>query len=76
MALLVAAWAAPAAAQLECPPIVLLYDENDPRIPIGPRHSAYVKIAEGCNRPCAFCAIPGIRGRFQSRRLESVVARR
>jgi ribosomal protein S12 methylthiotransferase len=51
-----------------------LYDERDPRLPIGPRHSAYVKIAEGCNRPCAFCAIPGIRGRFQSRRLESVVA--
>jgi len=51
-----------------------LYDETDPRIPIGPRHSAYVKIAEGCNRPCAFCAIPGIRGRFQSRRPESVVA--
>jgi ribosomal protein S12 methylthiotransferase len=51
-----------------------LYDERDPRLPIGPRHTAYVKIAEGCNRPCAFCAIPGIRGRFQSRRLESVVA--
>jgi ribosomal protein S12 methylthiotransferase len=51
-----------------------LYDERDPRIPIGPRHSAYVKIAEGCNRPCAFCAIPGIRGRFQSRRPESLVA--
>jgi ribosomal protein S12 methylthiotransferase len=51
-----------------------LYDHHDPRLPIGPRHTAYVKIAEGCNRPCAFCAIPGIRGRFQSRRLESVVA--
>jgi ribosomal protein S12 methylthiotransferase len=51
-----------------------LYDHHDPRLPIGPRHTAYVKIAEGCNRPCAFCAIPGIRGRFQSRRLEAVVA--
>jgi ribosomal protein S12 methylthiotransferase len=51
-----------------------LYDECDPRLLIGPGHSAYVKISEGCDRVCAFCAIPGIRGRFQSRRLESVVA--
>jgi ribosomal protein S12 methylthiotransferase len=51
-----------------------LYDEADPRLLIGPTHTAYVKIAEGCNRPCAFCAIPGIRGRFQSRTLESVRA--
>jgi len=51
-----------------------LYDEHDPRLVIGPGHSAYVKISEGCDRVCAFCAIPGIRGRFQSRRLESVVA--
>lgn len=51
-----------------------LYDEQSPRLLIGSRHSAYVKIAEGCDRVCAFCAIPGIRGRFQSRTLESVVA--
>ena len=51
-----------------------LYDENSPRLLIGPRHSAYVKIAEGCDRICAFCAIPGIRGRFQSRPLDSIVA--
>ena len=51
-----------------------LYDEHDPRLLIGPRHSAYVKISEGCDRVCAFCAIPGIRGPFQSRRLASVVA--
>ncbi len=51
-----------------------LYDEASPRLAIGPRHSAYVKIAEGCNRPCAFCAIPGIRGRFQSRGPDSLVA--
>ncbi len=51
-----------------------LYNERDPRLLIGPRHSAYIKIAEGCNRPCAFCAIPGIRGRFRSRALESIVA--
>jgi len=51
-----------------------LYDHESPRVLAGPRHSAYVKIAEGCDRICAFCAIPGIRGRFQSRRLDSVVA--
>jgi ribosomal protein S12 methylthiotransferase len=44
------------------------------RLLVGPRHSAYIKIAEGCDRICAFCAIPGIRGRFQSRTLESLRA--
>lgn len=34
---------------------------------------AYVKIAEGCNHRCAFCAIPGIRGRYRSRSLDSIV---
>ena len=51
-----------------------LYDEHSPRLLVGGRHSAYLKIAEGCDRVCAFCAIPGIRGRFQSRTLDSVVA--
>jgi ribosomal protein S12 methylthiotransferase len=51
-----------------------LMDEHAPRLLTGPRHSAYLKIAEGCDRVCAFCAIPGIRGRFQSRSVESVLA--
>jgi len=51
-----------------------LYDDRSPRLLVGPAHSAYVKIAEGCDRICAFCAIPGIRGRFQSRTLESLLA--
>ncbi len=51
-----------------------LYDERSPRLLVGPAHTAYVKIAEGCDRVCAFCAIPGIRGRFQSRSVGSVVA--
>lgn len=51
-----------------------LYDENEPRVLIGPTHTAYLKISEGCDRICAFCAIPAIRGRFQSRAPESVVA--
>ena len=51
-----------------------LYDESSPRLLLGARHSAYLKIAEGCDRVCSFCAIPSIRGKFQSRTLESVVA--
>jgi ribosomal protein S12 methylthiotransferase len=50
-----------------------LYDDASPRLLTGPGHSAYVKIAEGCDRVCTFCAIPGIRGRFQSRRLDSLL---
>ena len=39
-----------------------------------PPHLAYVKIGEGCSRHCSFCAIPGIRGRFQSRPPAAIVA--
>ncbi|WP_297963295.1 30S ribosomal protein S12 methylthiotransferase RimO [uncultured Anaerovibrio sp.] len=52
----------------------IIYDASVPRIPTTPKHTAYVKIAEGCNNRCAFCAIPLIRGRFRSRRLEDIVA--
>jgi ribosomal protein S12 methylthiotransferase len=51
-----------------------LYDEMAPRIRLGRPHSAYVKIAEGCNRNCAFCAIPIMRGKQRSRPIESIVA--
>src|SRR5512135_3722158 len=51
-----------------------LYDENTPRILATPKASAYIKIAEGCDHPCAFCIIPQLRGKFRSRRFESVVA--
>ena len=40
-----------------------------------PSHYAFVKIAEGCDRPCAFCFIPQMRGHFRSRRFGSIVAR-
>ncbi len=43
------------------------------RVLTTPRHSAYIKIAEGCNRMCAFCAIPLITGRYKSRPLEEIV---
>jgi ribosomal protein S12 methylthiotransferase len=51
-----------------------LYNEMAPRLRLGKPHSAYVKIAEGCNRNCAFCAIPIMRGRQRSRPIESIVA--
>lgn len=51
-----------------------LYDENTPRLLATPKHSAYIKIAEGCDHPCGFCIIPQLRGKFRSRRFESVVA--
>ncbi|MGH9617039.1 MAG: 30S ribosomal protein S12 methylthiotransferase RimO [Acidobacteriaceae bacterium] len=51
-----------------------LYNENTPRLRTTARSSAYVKIAEGCDHPCGFCIIPQIRGKFRSRRFESVVA--
>ena len=51
-----------------------LYDELTPRLRLGKQHSAYVKIAEGCNRNCAFCAIPLMRGKQRSRPIESIVA--
>ncbi len=49
-----------------------LYDEKTPRITTTPDYTAYVKIAEGCDNHCAFCAIPQIRGHFRSRRIEDV----
>ena len=51
-----------------------LYDETTPRLLARPKHSAYIKIAEGCDHPCTFCIIPQLRGQFRSRRFESVVA--
>ena len=51
-----------------------LYDETTPRLLATGRTSAYIKIAEGCDHPCTFCVIPNLRGKFRSRRFESVVA--
>jgi ribosomal protein S12 methylthiotransferase len=51
-----------------------LYDAATERVVAGPTHTAYVKIAEGCDRPCAFCIIPKLRGPQRSRRVEDVVA--
>jgi ribosomal protein S12 methylthiotransferase len=51
-----------------------LYVESTPRVLATPGHYAFIKIAEGCDRPCAFCFIPQMRGHFRSRRFGSIVA--
>lgn len=50
-----------------------LYDEYTPRLRATQSHTAFIKIAEGCDRPCAFCSIPLMRGSFRSRRFGSVI---
>ncbi len=47
-------------------------DYDTPRFRLTPPHTAYVKIAEGCNHPCSFCVIPQMRGRHRSRTVSSV----
>jgi ribosomal protein S12 methylthiotransferase len=49
-------------------------DYDTPRFRLTPAHSAYVKIAEGCNHPCSFCVIPQMRGKHRSRTMDSVLA--
>jgi len=50
-----------------------LYHDLSPRVLSTGSHTAYIKIAEGCDHPCTFCVIPQFRGAFRSRRFESVV---
>ena len=57
----------------ETAPEPYLYHDLTARVMTTPRHSAYIKIAEGCDHPCSFCIIPQFRGKFRSRRPESVV---
>jgi ribosomal protein S12 methylthiotransferase len=49
-------------------------DYDTPRFRLTPAHTAYVKIAEGCNHPCSFCVIPQMRGKHRSRSPQSVLA--
>ncbi len=49
------------------------YDKASERLRVTPRYSAYLKIAEGCDHRCAYCAIPIIRGNYRSRSQESIV---
>jgi ribosomal protein S12 methylthiotransferase len=50
-----------------------LMSEDTPRVLSTGKYSAYLKIAEGCDHPCSFCIIPQLRGKFRSRRFESVI---
>ncbi len=50
-----------------------LFEPAQPALSLTGGPFAYIKIAEGCNHPCAFCAIPGIRGRRRSRPVASIV---
>ncbi|MDF2677001.1 MAG: rimO [Bacillota bacterium] len=47
--------------------------ENLPRKTMTPDYYAYLKIAEGCDNCCTYCAIPQLRGRYKSRRIENIV---
>lgn len=49
-------------------------EEGLPRVLTTPAYTAYLKIADGCDNRCTYCAIPMIRGRFRSRRIEDIVA--
>ncbi|SDK47544.1 30S ribosomal protein S12 methylthiotransferase RimO [Natronincola ferrireducens] len=50
-----------------------MYDESLPRIQTTPKHTAYVKISDGCDNYCTYCIIPKLRGKYRSRRLESII---
>jgi ribosomal protein S12 methylthiotransferase len=50
-----------------------LYDDTTPRLLSTPRFTAYMKIAEGCDRPCSFCIIPRLRGPHRSRPMASIL---
>ena len=54
-------------------PEVYLATEESGRVITGSNYHAYIKIAEGCNQQCSFCAIPGFKGKLHSRSLESIV---
>jgi ribosomal protein S12 methylthiotransferase len=50
-----------------------LQEEDTPRVNSEPFYRAYIKIAEGCLKRCAFCAIPKIRGNLQSRKITGII---
>jgi ribosomal protein S12 methylthiotransferase len=50
------------------------YEIDRDRVRLTPRHSAYVRLSEGCDHTCAFCVIPQIRGKFRSKPMEVIRA--
>jgi ribosomal protein S12 methylthiotransferase RimO len=51
---------------------VFLADEQYDRVVTGSNYHAYIKLSEGCNQQCSFCAIPSFKGKLQSRTIESI----
>ncbi|MBS4539905.1 30S ribosomal protein S12 methylthiotransferase RimO [Clostridium sp. D2Q-11] len=49
------------------------YLEEHPRIPLEPGATSYIKISEGCNNYCTYCIIPKLRGKYRSRKIESIL---
>jgi ribosomal protein S12 methylthiotransferase len=49
------------------------YEIDRDRVRLTPRHSAYVRLSEGCDHTCAFCVIPQIRGKFRSKPMEVIL---
>jgi ribosomal protein S12 methylthiotransferase len=50
------------------------YEIDRDRVRLTPRHSAYVRLSEGCDHTCSFCVIPQIRGKFRSKPMEVILA--
>lgn len=51
-----------------------LFTHKTPRIKATPSYYAYIKIADGCNNRCSYCIVPSLRGKYQSRPMESIVS--
>ena len=52
---------------------IFSYEKRLPRKRSTPSHTAYIKIAEGCDNTCTFCVIPALRGKFRSRSIPSII---
>jgi len=61
-----------ASKQSSFSPEVYLATETSGRVITGSNYHAYIKIAEGCNQACSFCAIPSFKGKLHSRSLSSI----
>ena len=62
-----------AAPATQGPYVDLIPQPDEGGIKLTPRHYSYLKISEGCNHSCAFCIIPQLRGKLQSRRVAAVL---
>ncbi|WP_130807058.1 30S ribosomal protein S12 methylthiotransferase RimO [Senegalia massiliensis] len=49
------------------------YLEENPRIPLEPSVTSYIKISEGCDNYCTYCIIPKLRGKYKSRKMDSII---